>query len=146
MVSRVSDLHEAFCDTQEKAEANTLTVQNLITNINGCPPLPGTDTIAPTPQSANQNSYTACSSAHIPAIHSKVMARKDEQQRQVLFTKAQGMTSQGLDDQDPQILITKANLTLTTMKTTHDNIPNAIQFMSTKTLAKCDILFDMDSP
>ena len=59
MVSRVSDLHEAFCDTQEKAKANTLTVQNLITNIKRCLPLPGTDTIAPTPQSANQNSYTA---------------------------------------------------------------------------------------
>ena len=55
------------------------------------------------------------------------------------------MTSQGLDDQDPQILIAKANLTLTAMKATHDNIPDAIQFMSTKTLAKGDILFDMDS-
>ena len=56
------------------------------------------------------------------------------------------MISQGLDDQDPQILITKANLALTTMKATHDDIPDAIQFMSAKTLAKGDILFDMDSP
>ena len=55
------------------------------------------------------------------------------------------MTSQGLDDQDPQILITKANLTLTAMKAMHDDIPNGIQFMSAKTLAKGDILFNMDS-
>jgi hypothetical protein len=38
----------------------------------------------------------------------------------------------------------KANLALTAMKTTHDNIPDAI--MSAKTLAKGNILFDMDSP
>ena len=74
------------------------------------------------------------------------MACKDERQRQGLFTKTQGMTSQGLDDQDPQILIAKANLALTAMKATHDDIPNAIQLMSAKTLAKGDILFDMDSP
>ena len=146
MVSRVSDLHEAFRDTQEKAEANTLAVQNLIANIERRPLPPGVDPTAPTPQSANPNTYAARTSAHIPAVHSKVMACKEERQRQVLFTKAQGMISQGLDDQDPQILITKANLALTAMKATHDDIPDAIQFMSAKTLAKGDILFDMDSP
>ena len=53
------------------------------------------------------------------------------------------MTSQGLDDQDPhpQILNTKANLALTAIKATHDDIPDTIQFMSAKTLAKGDILF-----
>ena len=146
MVTRVSDLHEAFRDTQEKAEANTLAVQNLIANIERRPCPPGTDTNAPTLQSVDPNSYAARTSAYVPAVHSKVMARKDERQRQVLFTKTQGMTSQGLDDQDPQILITKANLALTAMKATHDDIPDAIQFMSAKTLAKGDILFDMDSP
>ena len=78
MVSRVSDLHEAFRDTQEKAEANTLAVQNLIANIKRCPPPPGTDTNGPTPQSADPNSYAAHTSAHVPAVHSKVMACKDE--------------------------------------------------------------------
>ena len=78
MVTRVSDLHEAFCDTQEKAKANTLAVQNPIVNIERHPPLPGTDTSAPTPQSANLNSYTAHTSTHVPAVHSKVMAHKGE--------------------------------------------------------------------
>ena len=40
MVARVSDLHEAFRDTQEKTEANTLAVQNLTTNIEGRPAPP----------------------------------------------------------------------------------------------------------
>src|SRR5882762_1737208 len=74
------------------------------------------------------------------------MARTNERQKQVLFTKAQGMTSQGLDNQDPQVIVAKANLALTAMKATHDDIPKNIQFMSAKTLAKGDILFDMDSP
>ena len=109
-------------------------------------PLPRAGPAAHMPQSANPNSYAACTSAQIPAVHNKVMACNEERQRQVLFTKTQGMTSQGLNDQDPQTLITKANLVLTAMKATHNNIPNAIQFMSAKTLAKGDILFDMDSP
>ena len=146
MVARVSDLHEAFCDTQEKTEANTLAVQNLTTNIEGRPAPPGTGATASPPQLANPNSYAARTSAHLPVVHNKVMARNEERQRQVLFTTTQGMTSQSLDDQDPQILITKANLALTAMKATHDDIPNGIQFMSAKTLAKGDILFDMDSP
>ena len=146
MVARVRDLHEAFRDTQEKTEANTLAVQTLTTNLEGCQAPLGTGTIALTPQLANPNSYAACTSAQIPAVHNKVMARNEERQRQVLFTTTQGMTSQGLDDQDPQVLITKANLALTAMKATHDDIPNGIQFMSAKTLAKGDILFDMDSP
>ena len=68
MVSRVSDLHQAFHDKQEKAEANTLAVQNLIANIERHPLPPGADPTAPTPQSANPNTYAACTSAHIPAV------------------------------------------------------------------------------
>jgi hypothetical protein len=64
--------------------------------------------------------------------------------RQVLFMKAQGMASQGLDGQDSHILVTKANLALSVMKTSHDDTPKGIQFMSAKTLAKGDILFNMD--
>ena len=33
MVCRVSNLHEAFHDTQEKAEVKTLAIQNLIANV-----------------------------------------------------------------------------------------------------------------
>ncbi|KIM86087.1 hypothetical protein PILCRDRAFT_5154 [Piloderma croceum F 1598] len=61
-----------------------------------------------------------------------------------MFTKAHGMPSQGLDNQEPHI-IAKANLALTAMKSNHDDIPDAIQFMSMKILAKGDILFDMNS-
>ena len=63
MVTRVSDLHEAFRDPQEKAEANTLAVQNLIANIERRPCPPGTDTNAPTLQSVDPNSYAARTSA-----------------------------------------------------------------------------------
>ena len=63
-----------------------------------------------------------------------------------MFTKAHGMSSQGLDNQDPHIMVTKANLALTAMKSTHDDIPEGIQFMGAKTLAKGDILFNMNSP
>jgi hypothetical protein len=55
------------------------------------------------------------------------------------------MTSQGLDNQDPQVIVAKANLTLTAMKSTLDDIPESIQFMSAKTLAKGNIPFNMDS-
>jgi hypothetical protein len=55
------------------------------------------------------------------------------------------MATQGLDTHDPQTIIAKANLTLVAMKN-NDNFPEGIQFMSAKTLAKGDIVFDMDSP
>jgi len=63
-----------------------------------------------------------------------------------MFTKAHDMPLQGLNNQEPHIIIAKANLALTAMKSNHDNIPDAIQFMSVKILAKGDILFDMNSP
>jgi hypothetical protein len=56
------------------------------------------------------------------------------------------MTSQGLDGQEPHVIVTKANLALTAMKINHDDTPTDIQFMSAKTLANGDILFDMNSP
>jgi len=64
------------------------------------------------------------------------MACTNERQKQVLFTKAQGMTSQGLNNQDPQVIVAKANLALTAMKSTHDDISESIQFMSVKHLQK----------
>jgi len=147
MVSRVDSLHDAFRDTQEKVEANTLTVQHMIANLERQlkPPPPGIDTPPTLPNIPASDSYAARARATIPAIHNKVMARTEERQRQVLFTKAQGMASQGLDNQDPQVIVTKANLALNAMKVTHEDIPKGIQFMSAKTLAKGDILFDMDS-
>jgi len=147
MVSQIGNLHSAFHDTQEKADANTLAVQHMITNLERHINQPTSPNITPLlPQSSAPNSYALHARAQLPAVHNKVMARNEERQRQVLFTKAQGMTSQGLDNQDPQIIVTKANLALAAMKTTHDDIPKGIQFMSAKTLAKGDILFDMDSP
>jgi hypothetical protein len=63
-----------------------------------------------------------------------------------MFTKAHGMTSQCLDDQEPHVIVAKANLALVAMKAAHDDIPEGILFMSTKILPKGDILFDMNSP
>jgi hypothetical protein len=146
MVSRVGNLHDAFRDTQEKADANTLAVQHMIANLKSHLDSPPGPITSPPPPPHAPNSYASRARAQLPAVHNKVMARNEERQRQVLFTKAQGMTSQGLDNQDPQIIVTKANLALNAMKTTHDDIPQNIQFMSAKTLAKGDILFDMDSP
>jgi len=146
MVSRIDDLHNAFRDTQEKADASNLAVQHTLANLEKRLDSPLEINTAPPPPPSTPNSYASRVRTQIPAVHSKVMARNEEKQRQVLFTKAQGMASQGLDNQDPQIIIAKANLALTTMKTTHDDIPEGIQFMSAKTLAKGDILFDMDSP
>ncbi|KIM73987.1 hypothetical protein PILCRDRAFT_14801 [Piloderma croceum F 1598] len=42
-------------------------------------------------------------------------------------------------------IVAKANLALAAMKN-NDNFPEGIQFMSAKTLAKGDIVFNMDSP
>ena len=146
MVSRVDNLHEAFRETQQKAEANTAAVQDMIATLEKHTSITGPQNSAPEPSDPNPNSYASRTRAQIPVIHDQVMARAGERKKQVLFTKAQGMATQGLDNQDPQLLVTKANLALTALRASHDDIPENIQFMSAKTLPKGDILFDMDSP
>ena len=53
MVTRVSNLHEVFRDTQDKTEANTFAVQNLITNIERRPASSPPE-LAPLPTRPNQ--------------------------------------------------------------------------------------------
>ena len=145
VVSRIDDLQAAFTEMQEQAQSNTIAIEAMhstLKNLTLSPP-PHAHHTQSSNANANANSYAA--RTRIPAVYNKVMARTEEQTQQVLFTKAQGMASQGLDRQDPHILITKANLALSVMKTSHNDTPKGIQFMSAKTLAKGDILFDMDS-
>ena len=119
----------------------------MIATLDQCFPSPvNQNPPPPQPNVSNLTSYAACTRAQIPELHNRIMTRNEEQQKQIMFTKAHGMPSQGLDNQEPHIIVAKANLALTAMKSNHDNIPHAIQFMSTKILAKGDILFDMNSP
>jgi hypothetical protein len=147
IVSRVDKLQDAFRVTQEKAEASYNTAQNMISTLDKRLPSPDNQ-IPPPPQpnASNPNSYASRTRAQIPELHNRIMTRNEERQKQIMFTKAHGMPSQGLDNQEPHIIVAKANLALTAMKSNHDNIPEAIQFMSAKILAKGDILFDMNSP
>ena len=145
IIGRVDGIHAAVIEAQEQSRAATTaaedthnTLQNHIEALATTAPAP----LHPPPD-PNPNSYA--NRARPPAIHDKVMARNDEKSRQVLFTKARGMASQGLDTHDPQTIVAKANLALAAMKNNND-FPEGIQFMSAKTLAKGDIVFDMDSP
>jgi len=152
IIGRVDDIHTAMIESQEQSRAaataaedthKTLqTLQNhietLATSALANPPL-----LPPHADNPSPNSYA--NRARPPAIHDRVMARNTEKSRQVLFTKAKGMASQGLDTHDAQTIIAKANLALAPMKN-NDGCPLGIQFMSAKTLAKGDIVFDLDSP
>ena len=147
IISRVDKLQDAFRNTQEKAEASYNAVQNMITSLDKRLPSPDNQ-IPPPPQPnvSNPTSYASRTRAQIPELHHRIMTRNEERQKQIMFTKAHGMPSQGLDNQEPHVIVAKANLALTAMKSNHDDIPDAIQFMSAKILAKGDILFDMNSP
>jgi hypothetical protein len=146
MVSRVDKLQDAFRDTQEKAEASYNTVQNMIATLDKRLPPPDNQTLPPPqPIGPRPTSYASRTRAQIPELHNRIMTRNEERQKQIMFTKSHGMPSQGLDNQEPHFIVIKANLALTAMKSNHDDIPEAIQFMSAKILAKGDILFDMNS-
>jgi hypothetical protein len=95
----------------------------------------------------NPNSYAARTRARAqpPTSHTTVMARNNERARQVLFTKAPGMASQGLDNLTPETLVIKANIALDLVKAAHGNAPKDAKFMGAKQLAKGDILFDLNS-
>jgi hypothetical protein len=143
IVSRLEDLHALVLETREQTRLVTATAESIKDHIETIPPL-ATNPGHPAPESQNPNTYAR--RAQLPAIHSKVMARNDERLRQVMFTKAQGMASQGLDSHDPQTIVAKANLALKAMTSSHNDIPKGIQFLSAKTLRRGDIVFDMDSP
>jgi hypothetical protein len=147
MVSHVDKLQDAFQNTQEKAKATYSIVQNMIATLDK--QLPSSENqILPPPQPniSNLTSYASRTRAQIPELHNRIMIRNKERQKQIMFTKAHGMPSQGLDNQEPHIIVAKANLALTAMMSNHDDIPDAIQFMSAKILAKGNILFNMNSP
>jgi hypothetical protein len=124
MVSRIDNLHSAFCEAQEHAKTNTSAVQNMIATLEKCTFTPGAQNSPP--NNPAPDTYTSRAHAQIPTVHNKVMAHTEERQRQIFFTKAQGMASQGLDNQNAQLIITKANLALAAMKTTHNNTPEGI--------------------
>ena len=148
IASRIKNIHSAVIEAQTQAKLAASITEDTHTTIqkhikdNPAPPSTRTHLDTST-HSHNTNLYTY--RTHVPAIHDQVMARNYEKLKQVLFTKAQGMTSQGLDTHDPQTIVAKANLALTAMKN-RDDVLKGVQFMSAKPLAKGDILFDMDSP
>jgi hypothetical protein len=149
IIGCINGIHTAVIEAQEQTHVVTAAVEdthstlqshieNMATTAHASPPLHPLESETP-----NLNSYA--SRVRVPAIHGKVMARNNEKSRQVLFTKARGMATQGLDPHDSQTIVVKANLALVAMKNDND-FPKGIQFMSAKILAKGDIVFDMDSP
>jgi hypothetical protein len=149
IIGRIDGIHAAVIEAQEQTCVVTAAVEDTHSTLQSHIENMATTAHTSTPlhplgsETPNPNSYA--SRVRAPAIHGKVMARNDEKSRQVLFTKARGMATQGLDTHDPQIIVAKANLALAAMKN-DDDFPEGIQFMSAKILAKGDIVFDMDSP
>ena len=82
-----------------------MAVQDMLATLEKRTSTTGPQSSAPELADPNPNSYASCTMrtrAQIPVIHDHVMARAGERKKQVLFTKAQGMATQGLDNQDPQ--------------------------------------------
>lgn len=95
------------------------------------------------PAATDPTSYAA--KLHLPPIHAQVMRRAEEKSRQVMFTTAKGVESQGLSDQTPDVIMEKARVALKAMGALGPATPEDVEFMGVKVLTKGDIVFDLNS-